>query len=193
MPGANDDEPENTDMKRKVSIKFGDVEFSAEGDSSTIDDQLTAFKEMYDKYLSMRNSNATTQAPLGTEQANGSKDPSDSTGSDGALGNGGLEKYFKVDNDLVSLLAVPRTKEQASDCFVLLLFGYHRLANLQNVTGVRLNKSLKQSGINVDRVDRIAAARADLTLTAGARRAKTYRLNNRGVQEAQRLISEELN
>jgi hypothetical protein len=46
----------------------------------------------------------------------------------------------------------------------------------------------RQSGINVERIDRAISAREGLFIKGGSRRGGKYQINNRGVQHAESLL-----
>lgn len=175
----------------RIKIKLGDAEFEAEGPSDLINAQFSAFLEAVSK--------ATPKAAP-TPVA-----PSSNTSDDGANANDAasatavttpaapnvssdtLSRVFKV-NDTVSLLAIPKTDKPAADALLVILYGYDRMKSISAVTGTTLMKGAKQSGINIDRIDRIMGTRDEFVNFAGAKKGRRYSLNNRGVAEAEKII-----
>ncbi len=174
---------ENNPNYHRIKARLGDYEFDAEGDRELVSKQ-------YDQFISTIS--AIFQAPKPAVQStahssNGyiqaAKPP------DNPIEDGILKRVFRQDDGL-SLLAMPRTDNAEADALLVILYGFLKLENERAVTGLSLMKAAKQSGINVDRIDRTIDARGGLIQAAGNKRGRRYSLNNRGIAEAERLVRE---
>ena len=161
----------------KIRIKIGDAEFEAEGPTDLVTDQYKAFMNAVSTMAAKPEPPATTM-----NQSGESPDPLAAE-----IDSESLSKIFHQKGDVVSLSAMPSDK---SDALILLLYGYLQLANVDKVTGVTMMKAAKQSGVGIDRVDRVIDSRSEYILTGGAKRGKRYSLNNKGIQYAQTIIQE---
>ena len=171
----------------RIKIKLGDAEFDAEGPSEVVNAQFSAFLDAV----------ATPKAAQTPAQPPNTPDPnadSPGNGRTGAANPAGLTpdiltRVFKV-NDTVSLLAIPKTDKSDADALLAILYGFDRMKSINTVTGTTLMKAAKQSGINIDRIDRVISVRDDLVNMAGAKKGRRYSLNNRGVAAAEKIIRE---
>ena len=187
----------------KLSVKLGTAEFTAEGSEQTI-------KEQFGQFLAALQAAPPTPPPPtppppktpelpATEQKLADAIP-------GGNGNGNgttplmepdqatLDRVFHVgDKDHVSLRVLPRTPNADADALVLILYGFYKLAQRTDVFAPTLMACAKQSGIQIDRSDRVISVNQQYINTAGARRGKRYSLNNRGQSFAQGLLREILN
>ena len=79
--------------------------------------------------------------------------------------------------------------ESVEDALLVLLLGQKHLRNNDSVTGAEIMDGLRASGQRVNRVDHLLNRHVrDGSITAtGRRRARRYRLTNRGIQKAQEI------
>lgn len=178
----------------KIRIKIGSAEFEAEGPVDIVNEQFTQFMAVVKATEPSPPPSAQLPMPPSTSantssKANGSE-ISDQLQNAPNLASGVLNRVFRKDGDGLSLLALPRTDDAEADALIVLLYGFSVLTNKQHVTGVALMSSARQSGIQLQRVDRAINARDDLVLAAGNRRGRRYSLNNRGIRHAEQLIQE---
>jgi hypothetical protein len=189
---------------QKIKVKIGKVDFENEGPTSVVDRNFQLFMSIVEKMgsaviepegVSPASGGAATapaaQAAPGT--------PAPSVASDGAaqsqasaVSDDLLPRLYKRDGDNVSLLALPRSEDAAADALIVLLYGYQRLAGKGAVTAVSLMRALRQSGINIPRIDTVIAKKSDYVLAAGANRGRVYSLNNRGVAYAEGVVRKTL-
>ena len=80
-----------------------------------------------------------------------------------------------------------------SDALLLLLYGYAQLRNQDQVLGTQLLRAAKQSGLNLERVDRALSKHESLLLKGGARKGTKYSLNNQGRTRAVEIMKAMLN
>lgn len=100
------------------------------------------------------------------------------------------ERTFRDEGELLSLRHLPPTTNKVADGAIVLLFGYQMLKGMQEVPVIRLNESLRRSGLNVTRLDRELSVYQSLFRKGGQKSGGRYSLNNQGVQQAERWIAE---
>lgn len=181
------------DGNAKLRVKVGDAEFDAEGPPDLIKEQYQAFLE------AVRASPAPTPAqPAALMQ------PAPQPGTAGTASNGVstppadqmlsamLKRVFRDAGPVISLLALPKSKNAEADALLLLLYGYQELRKGEYpVTGVRLMQAAKQSGLHqIKRADRTISMNEPYIMAAGAHRGRKYSLNNQGVTRAEEIIRE---
>jgi len=72
----------------------------------------------------------------------------------------------------------------------VLLYGYDRIKDQHSVTGGTLKKAARQSGIQLDRVDRLIEPYGPLVNIAGFKKGRRYGLNNQGIRKAEDLLDQ---
>ncbi len=95
--------------------------------------------------------------------------------------------------DMLSLHYLPEGENRESNAVLMLLFGHRALAGQETVLGGRLMQGLKQSGITLDRIDRVLdSSMPSLVLKSGIKKGTKYRLTNLGMSRARNLVEEQL-
>ena len=164
----------------KIQVKLGNAEFSAEGPEATV-------KEAFEKFLQAIASRPPELLGRGTQsgQNAASRENEHPVQVDRTL----LDRVFSQDGDGVSLrLLPPESPNRHGDAAILLLYGYRVLENVENVPVIKLNASLKKSGISIDRVDRVIGVHSQLFMKGGTRSGGRYTLNNQGVTQAENWL-----
>jgi hypothetical protein len=158
----------------RLKIKVGEHEFEAEGPANVVQAQFEAFKSLI---VTIPSSTAANK-PLAITQTE--RDNSVSA-NESALA---LDKITRVEDRVVSLTNKPDTIEDAA---LLLMLGQRTFRANDSVTGGEVISGLRQSGINVGRVDwRLdKLAGEGLIIKIGSGRASRYRLTNQGMNKAQ--------
>ena len=169
----------------KMRVKIGDAEFEAEGSEEAVKAQFASF-------LDILKAAPARQKPADKKPVDGNGAQADALDVLTPPGTDLLARVFQNDNDLVSLRLLPRTPNAASDTLLLLLYGYVHLKNEAMVLGTHLIKAAHQSGVKLDRIDRVIAKHDDLLLKGGARKGTKYGLNNRGKEKAKELMQKML-
>jgi hypothetical protein len=171
--------------KQKTHIKIGAFEFDAEGDKATVDEHLREFKALVEKALTAPASPNKLLAPVmqDTVVEPPARPDTTETAVDPAL-----NRIFKRDKNIVSLLIRPKTKAFAADSLLILLFGFHQILKQTEVLGGHLKIAARQSGIQLDRVDRVLEHHTALVDKGGARKGARYRLNNPGIEKAKEIM-----
>jgi hypothetical protein len=177
----------------KITVKLPGGEFSAEGAEESVTAQ---FK------LWMRAMETVAKPPARAEPPPPPPPPPRGQASQQHGDHGGgisrdiISRVYKLDTDkrTVSLGVLPKTDaKRDADALVLILYGFATLLKEEAVLGTRLNAAAKASGVQRDRVDRVIEAHSDKLTTAGAKKGKTYGLNNPGKRYAEELLSKILN
>ncbi len=100
-----------------------------------------------------------------------------------------INRIFRVDGEVISLRVLPKTEKAYADTLLLLLYGYSAIKGEHDVTAVRLAQAAKQTGIQVDRLDRTIAQNAQYVVRAGFKKGVRYGINNPGIRRAEELIA----
>ena len=99
---------------------------------------------------------------------------------------------FKADQEhgWVSLKVLPpaESSNRAADAAVILMYGFHKVLGQSEAPVTKLIGGLRESGISIDRFDRIIAAHSSLILKGGQKIGAKYRLNNQGLIQAAAMI-----
>ena len=101
-----------------------------------------------------------------------------------------MERAYSQDRGVVSLRMIPQTKNREADALLLVLYGYLALKNDHDVYGTKLMKAARQSGLSIDRIDRVISVHKGLYIRGGARRGARYALNNQGQAKARQILKE---
>jgi hypothetical protein len=168
----------------KTRMKLGDFEFEAEGDKASVDDQLSRFEALIEKVIAGGAVSAKPVPPI--IPAATVKPPIEKDAPPQLEGLTG--RIFKIDGNILSLRVLPKTKAYAADSLLVLLQGYHEIIGKQEVLAGDLLKAGKQSGLQLDRVDRVLEPHSALYDAGGARKGRRYRLNNTGIVKAKEIM-----
>jgi hypothetical protein len=103
-----------------------------------------------------------------------------------------LNRLFVLAKDgSVTLRALPNTDNREGDSLLALLYGYQALKDDHAITGTELKKAARQSGVQIDRVDRVMAPyEGTWVTTAGFKKGRKYGLNNQGVRRAGAILTQ---
>lgn len=166
----------------KIKVKFGDMEFEAEGDQSVVEEQFRIFMETVSAGVSPAPKH-TTQNEIYV------RDNISDTDHVGGVNKALIERTFLDKGGVVSLKVLPqKSKSRSSDSLMLLLYGYYLLHEDDNVLATQLMKAARQSGLPIDRIDRFLTTQKDFVGRGGSRRSTRYSLNNRGLTKAKELL-----
>jgi hypothetical protein len=169
----------------KIQTKIGSAEFSAEGAEESV-------RADYDRFLRVLE---TRPAASDFREANGSS--GQAAESAGDLDEPLLQAVFKTDQEhgWVSLKVLPPadSSNRAADAALILIYGFHRVLGQSEAPVTKLLGGLRESGISIDRFDRIIAAHSSLILKGGQKIGAKYRLNNQGMIQAAAMIRQFFN
>lgn len=167
----------------RLHIKLGNAEFDAEGPQAIV-------QEAYDKFLCAVERNSGAVVHIQQEDAASSPHPDDAAQGE-RLGPALLQRAYATDpkRGIVSLRALPpEGPNKAGEAGLMILYGSHALLQMTEVPVTRLKAGLRQSGIQVDRVDRIMAPYSRVLIKGGAGVGGKYALNNQGTAQAEELL-----
>jgi hypothetical protein len=154
-----------TTYKLKVHIG-GQHDFDAEGDKETVERQFAVFTDLVRNVLK---SSVRTTDDI----------PSF------------MERFVRTDAESIFLASLPATEQPAADTILLLLLAHSLMRQEKIVRGSDLLKSLKKSGIQINRIDRALhhylGGTRSLVVKMGVRRGVTYQLTERGTAKAQEI------
>lgn len=162
-------------MVHKIKVRLGDAEFEAEGAEDKVQAQ-------YDQFLAALK-HAETQS--GKPKAAAETKPPAENGDR-------LARIFELrqDGSIVFRVHPPESTEQA-DVLALLLLGYRRLAEKNNVLSTQLLRSARQSGLGDVRIDLMAQPHIPrFILRGGQRKGTTYTLTTQGETKAQEVAAQ---
>jgi hypothetical protein len=158
----------------KLRIKLGASEFEAEGPEETVKAQFEAFLAA----ASHLEQTTTTARAMDLGPAQGPK--ADAT----------VDRAFSQDREgYVSLRVLPATQDRVADALLLLLYGFRTLKQSDEVPATTLMEAARQSGLQIQRIDRSIAPHEELITKGGTRRGGRYGLNNRGIARAESLLA----
>ena len=168
-------------------------EFSGEGDKEAVREDYERFLEAL-KCLPIQAPPPLPVAPP-TEATPNFRTYSDGntvlTVAEGGVDRAVMERLFSVDRTgTVSLRALPRSENKHAEALMALLYGHQVLRGEHSVTSGRLMKDARQSGIQVDRIDRILNTQSSFVTAAGFKKGRRYGLNNPGAKRAEEILTE---
>lgn len=162
-------------MTHKIKAKIGDDIFEGEGAEESV-------RADYRDWLTRVDREKTNPIPKAVSQPPGDIEIDDAR----------LARIFELRQDdlVVFRIQPPKTLESA-DILTLLIFGYRKLKNQENILATQLLKAARQSGFTVDRIDRIAEPYiGQYILRGGQRKGATYTLTTQGILKAQEIAAQ---
>lgn len=162
------------DESYKLKVQIGSAAFEAEGPKATVEKQFQMFLEAVHR---------TPLPPaLPPDQSKGSGSGHDELPRDQLLG-----RVFRDKDDDLSLRTLPNTENRNLDTLLLLLWGYYVLKEESTIPASTLIAAANQSGLQLDRVDRVLNSAVQYVRSGGMKKGKRYMLTNPGVTYAQEL------
>nr|WP_281719470.1 hypothetical protein [Nitrosomonas nitrosa] len=177
----------------KIRVKIGVHEFEAEGPAELVSQQFDSWKALIDseaKQKSFEPPTPTVITPLsGTAQMAGSISAMLFTDSAEQL-----SRLYSLDDkrDLITLRVLPIGEDRHREALLLVLYGFLRLKNQDEIVVTKLKAALESSGSTPDRIDRTAEPyqREGYLVKGGMGKGGKYRLTNKGVTKAQEKVQE---
>lgn len=163
----------------RLKIKIGGSEFEAEGSESSVQAQYQAF------LAALASSPAPAHESQVASPPDERKPPADQPTPPGLM-----ERTFLRDGDGLSLNMLPSTERRNADTILLLMWGYSVVLGRPTVTGVELMEAAKQSGLRIDRIDRVVAPNAAYYNRGGSGKGTKYTINNQGKARCRELLAE---
>ena len=165
-----------------VHVKIGTAEFQTDGSPEDVKARYEAFLDLL-KTLPI----PQPQEPKPAVQASAVVTPP-ANGGDTAVPREVMDRVFRNSDGIISLLALPHGDTAVPDACLMLLYGFATMLSTPAVTGVTLMEACRQSGVPIDRLDRIMDTQTDYVNSGGTRRGKRYSLNNPGQRRAAALV-----
>jgi hypothetical protein len=170
---------------RRVKIKHGDSEFEADVPADKV-------QSIYDQFLATLEKR--TQAPLQPSNAGGkdhdAKLKSSAASIEGQADQQLLTRLFETRADgMVTLRVLPKGDTKEADAFLLLLYGFRRLKEEEDVLATHLLRAAELSGLVAYRPAHALAPHESLVIRGGQKKGSTYSLNNQGVIKAQEIAA----
>jgi hypothetical protein len=170
-----------TDIPYKIQIKLGNAEFTAEGPEDTV-------KAAFERFMSVAEGRASAAGlPAHLAITSGATIPLGPM-DDQPLDQRTMERVFKREGEIVSLRHLPSTANRIADSAILLIYGYMKLSGLDEVPVTKLNEGLRDSGLNITRLDRHMGVHTGLYRKGGQKSGGRYTLNNQGVKQAEEWL-----
>jgi hypothetical protein len=173
---------------QKLRIKVGEHEFEAEGSPEKITEQFEAWKELVASYPKTTNG---SQPPAGIPSGRLLRNVTEVRTTDGFTAPWDI---FVVDEKrkLVSLQLRPTGEDRDSMALLLLLFGYKKAFEQNEVLATRLIESMNVSGLPPSRIDRSLAkfVEGGYVMNFGRGKGSKYRLTNTGYAMADEAARE---
>ena len=163
----------------KLHIKIGAHEFNGEGSEDSIRKDFAEFKSIIESLGAQPTQRQFQLPPLNGAEPGDNPDPES------------LDRIYLVDpkQKLVSLKVHPQTSDKARDAMLLVVHGYSTKLGLEDVPVGHIKQGMKQTGIKVDRVDKLALKyiNAGYLNKGGSGKGSRYRITNSGVVKATEL------
>lgn len=174
----------------RMRVRFGVAEFEAEGEESSVREDFRAFLERIgEAATSQAMQPSQPSAPVTSDIIAPPAAPEQA--ESGYLSEDADRVMSLYDHDSKRKIVSLRFPAQGSDrlpkTLLLILYGFKRIREEDEVPVTSLTIALRQSGFNVGRLDRIAASivRDGLVIKGGKAKGGKYRLTNLGHQKAE--------
>jgi len=170
----------------KLHIKIGVHEFRGEGPEESVRRDFEEWKSFIASLpvSTFENSHSATSANNGS--SGGGFNVADSISEER------LDRIYVVDTKLrlVSLRVHPRTADRNRDAILLILFGYSRKFGQDDVAVGQIKQAMRQTGIKIERVDKVAAKYIDEGYLdkGGIGKGSRYSLTNSGIAKVYELL-----
>lgn len=183
----------------KIRIKIGEHEFEAAGDQETVQRELDRFYKVIDELRQQTPASPTrvqSEAKVSYESlapvSSKAKIPYESKALQAQIPKN-LSAIFSYQEGTLMLKARLPGQDREREAALVLLYGYRVIQDIKTVLSGNLLESMKISGYNISRVDRLLTRFVNdgVVLTSGIRRGTAYQLTPAGFQKAEN-ISEEL-
>lgn len=181
VAGAGQEDAVNK-IPYKLQVKIGQSEFSAEGPEEAVRqayaDFLAANAQVKTAALTPHTAAGVPTLAVSTSTATPPEDAAT------------LDRYFKREGDIISLRHLPATPNRTADAAIVLIYGYMKMAGMEDVPVTKLNEGLRRSGLNLTRLDRELGVNHSLFRKGGQRSGGRYTLNNQGLKQAEDWLTE---
>jgi hypothetical protein len=163
---------------RHVRMKIGDAEFEADVPADSV-------QSMYDRFLAAVEKKPATPA-VKADPAKPNEQTLPGNGLDETL----LARMFELRQDgVVTLRLLPKTDDREADAFLLILYGYRRLKQQDEVLATQLLAAAEYSGLSAYRPAHALASHDRYVRRGGVKKGSWYSLNNQGVTKAEEIAA----
>jgi hypothetical protein len=83
----------------------------------------------------------------------------------------------------------PKGDNRDADALLLIIYGYFALKQQREVLSTQIGRSAAQTGLGIDRIDRVMAKNEPFCMRGGERKGTYYSLNNQGINRAKELLA----
>ena len=179
----------------KLRVKVGDAEFFAIGPDAVVKDQFDAFLGCLAESPAFKRSPVSTFSPTPSVRrvVEPKGDDDEARQQAGTRSGKELARLFSVDpkRKVVSLKSLPSTNGSRDiDTILLLIVGFREAFGAEQVRSPDLIAAARQSGLSVERIDRITGGHPNLITKGGQRKWTRYGVTNPGLQRAEQLMGE---
>lgn len=170
----------------KLKVKIGQHEFEAEGPQEVVEKQFETFRQLISEAATKSTNSNRLKGSENSGEAELELPHIDDPREQQA------RKIFHVEGDLLTLGVVPQGDNQETDAALLILLGHKIVRKVDMVSADDLLNGMKQSGVRVDRADRVTSKTTEqgMTMKTGVRRGTKYRLTTQGVNQAFRIAEQ---
>jgi hypothetical protein len=170
----------------KLHIKIGAHEFRGEGPEESVRRDFEEWKA----FMASLPVSMLEKSYDSTSASNGAS--SGGLNVAGDLTDERLDRIYVVDTKqrLISLRVHPRTADRNRDAILLILFGYSRKFGQDAVAVGQIKQAMRQTGIKIERVDKVAAKYIDegYLNKGGIGKGSRYSLTNSGIAKVYELL-----
>jgi hypothetical protein len=164
---------------RHVRMKIGDAEFEADVPADSV-------QSMYDRFLAAVEKKPAPAAAIKADPPKPNEQTPLGNGVDEAL----LARMFELRQDgVVTLRLLPKTDDREADAFLLILYGYRRLKQQDEVLATQLLAAAEYSGLSAYRPAHALASHDRYVRRGGVKKGSWYSLNNQGVTKAEEIAA----
>lgn len=170
---------------RRIKIKHGDSEFEADVPADKV-------QPMYDQFLAtLEKRNPAAPSPFNAGGKNPDGKPKAPTQPlEGEADQQLLTRVFEARADgMVTLRVLPKGDTKEADAFLLLLYGFRRLKDEEDVLATHLLRAAELSGLSAYRPAHALAPHEPFVIRGGQKKGSTYSLNNQGIIKAQEIAA----
>jgi hypothetical protein len=171
---------------RRLKMRIGDAEFEADVPA----DQVPVMYAQFLETLKGRSTPAPASPPK--IENNGAAEPPKQPivgGLDQAL----AARIFELRQDgIVALKVLPKGDDKEANALLLILYGYRRLKQEEDVLATQLLRAAEQSGISIYRPAHALSGQERYIIRGGQKKGSTYALNYQGIAKAEEIATKML-
>jgi hypothetical protein len=167
----------------RIKIKLGEAEFEAEGSEQSVQAQ-------YELFLAALERKSVKEPDISNPKANGADEQERQAMPPRVFDETLLARIFELRQDgVVTLRVLPKGNGKEADALLLLLLGYRRLKNEEDVLATHLLRAARYSGVSIYRPAHALADHEQFLIRGGQKKGSTYSLNNQGLTKAEEIAA----